>query len=276
MPGNISEQLMQKISCGTVQMRPKWHFAAASALAFFGLVVIVMVTLFLAGFFMFSLRVSGLLELPSFGWGGWPAFLDELPWFLIAALVAFFVAVEIYARRFSFAYRRPVIVSVGALIALVLIAGVGLGAYLDNDYADDSTVGMAVNSLRAAVPTAKSVHVGTVSAVDADHLRVMTENGEIDVEVGPDTVILSDLKPQVGDDLLIMGEQRQGQAIKAEGVKRSADHHFCRSKSSQTLGPNHGCGHPVTPDGGLVPIGGPAEELPATAPRMWPATGTSY
>jgi hypothetical protein len=46
-----------------------------------------------------------------------------LPWLLIIFLLVFFVLLEALARRYSFLYKRPILFSVLALLAIILFGG---------------------------------------------------------------------------------------------------------------------------------------------------------
>ncbi|MBU4141685.1 hypothetical protein KKE99_02325, partial [Patescibacteria group bacterium] len=86
---SIKESILSVIKSGQVKMRPRWHFVLKTALAAFGVIILVLTVLYLASFIIFVLRQTGVLFVPAFGLQGWFAFFTNLPIFLIGLLIVF-------------------------------------------------------------------------------------------------------------------------------------------------------------------------------------------
>ena len=84
---NEEEQLntLEKITSGEIKMRPKTYFVLKAILIVLGIVFAVCFSLYIISFILFSLRSTGVLYLPGFGFPGIKAFFVMLPWILIAA-----------------------------------------------------------------------------------------------------------------------------------------------------------------------------------------------
>ncbi|MBU3925378.1 hypothetical protein KJ854_05620 [Patescibacteria group bacterium] len=120
---SIKESILSVIKSGQVKMRPRWHFVLKTALAAFGVIILVLTVLYLASFIIFVLRQTGVLFVPAFGLQGWFAFFTNLPIFLIGLLIVFIIVLELLVRHYAFAYRRPLLYSAVGIFILVF-AGV--------------------------------------------------------------------------------------------------------------------------------------------------------
>src|SRR3990167_8644737 len=122
----IKAKILAAIESGKVTMRPRWHFVLQATLVICGLVIVLLALLFLTSFIIFSLRNTGVWFAPSFGYRGIGVFLTSLPWLLIGLTVIFVVLLEILVKKYSFAYRQPLLYSALALVLIVTIGGVAI------------------------------------------------------------------------------------------------------------------------------------------------------
>lgn len=127
-PDNINKQsLNQKvlgvIEAGAVTMRPRWHYVLKTLLAVLGFIIVLLTGIYLASFIIFVLRRSGILEVPMFGLSGWYAALLSLPWLLVFMAVLFIILLEILVRRYAFAYRQPLLLTLLGIAAVVTMTG---------------------------------------------------------------------------------------------------------------------------------------------------------
>jgi len=121
---SISERIVAAAKTGELKMRPKWHFVLRAALWLAGIVVITMVLLYLLSLFLFLARETGIWATPLFGWRGVLIFLVSIPWMLVLAVLFFVFVLEILVRRYSFAYRLPLLYSVIAALLVVIAGGI--------------------------------------------------------------------------------------------------------------------------------------------------------
>jgi hypothetical protein len=119
----IHEKMLESIKAGEVTMRPKWHFVLRGILLGFGAVLILFTLLYIISFIIFVLHQNGTWFAPAFGFRGLGILLFSLPWILILLAGIFIVVLEILVRRYSVAYRRPLLYSALGVIGIVLIGG---------------------------------------------------------------------------------------------------------------------------------------------------------
>lgn len=117
---------MERIRNGKVRMVPRWRFVLSSVLALLGALILFCTLLYIASFGIFMLRESGALFVPFFGMRGVFVFLGALPLILIALLILFVLVFEVMVRRYALIYRRPLLVSVIAILAIVILGGIAL------------------------------------------------------------------------------------------------------------------------------------------------------
>jgi hypothetical protein len=121
---SISDGIVAAAKTGRLKMRPKWHFVLRAVLWLAGVVVVTMVILYFLSLLMFLARETGIWVAPIFGWHGVLVFLVSIPWMLVLAVLFFVVVLEILVRRYSFAYRLPLLYSVIGALLLVVAGGI--------------------------------------------------------------------------------------------------------------------------------------------------------
>lgn len=125
-PENPKDAVLGKIRAGAVTMRPRLYFILkAFAVAFIAALVLAL-SILLASFIFFAIRLNGSDALLSFGPRGLPVFLEIFPWPLALADLGLIVLLEWLLRRFRFAYSRPVLFLLLAIVAIVGAISVGI------------------------------------------------------------------------------------------------------------------------------------------------------
>lgn len=114
---------MDFIESGRVKMRPKWRYVLEALLWFFGTLAAVAGTLYLASLIFFVLSHSGMRFLPMFGFPGIMEMLVSFPWLILTGAVCFIILLEIFVRRYSFAWRYPLLYSAIGLLCLAVFGG---------------------------------------------------------------------------------------------------------------------------------------------------------
>ncbi len=117
---NAKDAVLEKIRAGAVTMRPKFFFLLKALAVALVAALVLAVSIFLASFIFFGIRLSGNESLLHFGWRGVPIFLQVFPWALALIDLALIVLLEWLLRRFRFAYSRPVLL---ILIGLLIVVG---------------------------------------------------------------------------------------------------------------------------------------------------------
>ena len=114
--------VLNAIQSGKASMRPKWYFVLKGALFLTGILIALAGVLYLASFAVFAMRETGAWSAPSFGIRGLIPFFRALPATLITLSLVFIVLLETLVRRYSFAYRAPLLYSLLAILAVVMAA----------------------------------------------------------------------------------------------------------------------------------------------------------
>ena len=120
---SVRNDIMDAIRNGEVHMRPRWHFILFSAFAVVGTILVFLTLIYVVSLAVFFTRESGAFFAPSFGARGWLALLRGLPWLLISLVLVFIVLLEVLVSRFRFVYRKPLVVSIGAIVTLIFLGG---------------------------------------------------------------------------------------------------------------------------------------------------------
>jgi hypothetical protein len=118
----IARKVLAAIESGKVHMRPRWHFVLKAALAIAGMIFLTGALVYLISFIIFVMRESGAWYLTPFGLRGLKVFLMAAPWILIIIAAVVFVILEVLVRRYSFAYQRPLLYSIIAVMALITLS----------------------------------------------------------------------------------------------------------------------------------------------------------
>lgn len=120
---SVRTDIMDAISRGKIKMRPRWHFILLSALTITGAFIVFLTLLYVASLGVFFLRDSGVLHAPSFGMRGWWVLARSIPWLLVLFLLLFVVVLELLVRRYTFVYKKPLLVSVFGILLIILTGG---------------------------------------------------------------------------------------------------------------------------------------------------------
>ena len=126
MTEELRDKVMDLIQKRGVAMRPRWHFFLLSALVSAGVLILLIALLYVISLAFFFLRENGGWYAPVFGGRGWFVLLHSAPVLLLVLVALFAVLLEILVRRYSFAYRAPLLISMGGILCLVFVGGFAL------------------------------------------------------------------------------------------------------------------------------------------------------
>lgn len=120
---NLKEKILADIRSGQVQMRPRLYFvlqvAALCMLAF----VVLVISVFIITFILFSIRINRADTLLGFGPQGWGAFIHFFPWDLLLIDIALIALLQALLRTFRFGNKIPALYLLVGLLAATLVAG---------------------------------------------------------------------------------------------------------------------------------------------------------
>lgn len=225
---HIIDKVFEKIKSGEVKMRPRACFVLKTLLVVLGIIAITLFVLYLISFIAFVLRASGVWFLPGFGLRGIKPFLFSVPWLLILTAGALIVVLEILVKRFAFSYRRPILYSILAIIAVVFLGGfiidrtqfhVGLF-----QQAREGHLPVAGGFYRGfGMPEFHDVHSGVVSEITDNGFLIETREGQtLAVIVTSETRFPSGMGIKESDAVMILGERDNG-IIQASDIRKIKD-----------------------------------------------------
>ncbi len=227
---SLKERLLQKIHAREISMRPKLYFTLQiAALAFVALCVLVL-SIFIFNFLLFTIRINSHDVLLGFGPRGFGAFLRFFPWERLVLDVALVVVLQWMLRAFKFGYKTPVMY----LLLGLLGASAMLGFVVDRDTPFNDTLlreadehllpgvfGDFYGHARRPPPLGEGVCRCTITAIDGNTLTVQDPRSTTTLKV-----VLPSNDPRatttslmVGDTVLVAGD-RDGGTIKAFGVRK--------------------------------------------------------
>ena len=117
---NLKEGILKKIRSHEVFMKPRSYFIVRVIALALVLGAILLISIFLCNFILFSIRISGHEPLLGFGPRGLFVFAKLLPWTLLTADIILILLFEWMLRKFSFGYKGPVLY---LLLGLVVLTG---------------------------------------------------------------------------------------------------------------------------------------------------------
>jgi hypothetical protein len=120
---DIKNKVLTAIASGDVKQRPHWFFVLRGILVGIGVGLALGVILYLISFILFITRETGVWFTPAFGFRGWFVFFRSLPWILIGLSLIFIAVLETLVKRYSFAYREPLLYSVLGIVIVVTAGG---------------------------------------------------------------------------------------------------------------------------------------------------------
>ena len=109
----MKNDILETIKNSQVRMKPRWHFMARAAFTISGGIILFLLIVYLVSFIIYIEQQSG------------NHFLISIPWFLISLSIVCIALLERVVCRYAFAYRRPLLYSV---LAIVILIGAASGA----------------------------------------------------------------------------------------------------------------------------------------------------
>lgn len=223
----FKDNIIQKIKNGDVGMIPRWRFVLQSSLMLAGLVVVALVTIYLASFLVFVFHKTGIWATPFFGMEGVFFLVVSSPWILILSVLTFLTLLYMLVTQYAFSYQKPLVYS---LVTVVLMV-VGISSYIQHIALHDR-IGAYVErrNVPGAAPLYRSVAdgkpkeilFGTIVAMNDGGFTLRTDRGEELMIVVTARTKQSPRHVYVeGDPVMVFGEQKNG-TITAIGI-RSAD-----------------------------------------------------
>ena len=226
---NLEKDVMDAIRKGRVKMRPKWRFLLSSALGALGALILLLTLLYIMSFAIFTLRQSGALFVPVFGMRGLFAFFGAIPLVLLTLLLIFVIILEILVRRYSFGYRRPLLVSVLAILAIVSVGGYALERTrvqntLFREAHGPGGLPSPIGQMYRGPMHVPDIYRGTIVSIMSGGFLLSDENGAgtTTVLVDPQTRLPLGADFTPGEEVVVFGEGASG-TVHALGIREIED-----------------------------------------------------
>jgi len=228
---DLKNKILDKIQTGEAKMRPRWHFILKAILAAVGSVVIFAILIYLFSFVVFILHDSGAWFAPAFGSEGIGIFLASLPWTLIFVGIIFVVILETLIRRYSFAYRKPLLYSLSGIVLFVAVMGSAVYQTPLHDNlllkAEEGRLPLAEELYRGyTTQPIRKAHTGIIKKINDKEFKVegRIKNGDDDltIKISPKTKFPAGQDFKEDDRVLIVGNKKD-RVIEAVGVLKVKD-----------------------------------------------------
>lgn len=227
--------ILERIRSGKLTMRSKSSFVAAVLFTLVLSGLVLLLSIWLASFISFDLRITGHESLLGFGTRGLALFLSIFPWefaLLDLALIALLVWI---LQRFKFVYRMPILAT---LLALIIFGAAG-GLLFDREtrFHDDRFGEAEAGELPPPIrdlyenvlpkaPEDKGVYRGFVTSISPDSFFMTYDDHDRDGDDGTWAIMVpprfdtGTLK--IGDHVYVAGD-RDGKVVEAYGVRILTD-----------------------------------------------------
>lgn len=226
----LRNKIMTQIKAERIAMRPRVYFTLQLAAVAFVSLLVLMVTIFLFNFILFSIRINSHEAFLSFGPRGIVAFLIFFPWPFLIFDVLLIAALEWLLRTFKFGYRMPMLYLLAAILSITFLSGFALdrGTRLNDRLmirADGPGLPPPIGIFYRS--SQRAPHDGAcrcvITGIDGNILTVSTLAPEASSTL---TIILPENDPRatttelsVGDTVFIAGD-REGDTIRAFGLRK--------------------------------------------------------
>lgn len=228
MTDEFRDKVMSLIEKRHVAMRPRWHFLLLSALISAGVLLLVVTLLYIVSLALFFMRESGVWYAPAFGGRGWFALLHSAPIFLIVLVALFATLLEILVRKYSFAYRAPLTISLGGILALVFIGGFMLAQtslHRKMEFAArhgrlPPPMGMWYHAMRPPPPG--DMYRGVIVLREPGGFVIVGQDGEgtSTIRVTPKTRLPLGQDFSEGDMIMVIGDVDGTNTVRAFGIRK--------------------------------------------------------
>ncbi|HOK17614.1 MAG TPA: hypothetical protein PL164_02610 [Candidatus Paceibacterota bacterium] len=220
---------LEKIKSGKVKMHSKLYFVLKTLLWAIGAVLIFIASVYLVNLLFLVLHKSGLWLLPTFGPKGMKVFLSNFPWILLLIVLIFVALLEILIRRFSVAYKRPMIYSILAILVLISLIGflIQKSSFNEHILKQVEKGHLPITNRfynRYGMQRPENVYFGVVIKINNDKsFFIKEDNGTLrKVEILSSTYFPQKINIKEGDYIMVMGRMING-IIRAEGIRKIDD-----------------------------------------------------
>ena len=225
---SIQETILKKIERGETTMKSKSYFVIRAILLLAGVVIVALALFFFMSFILFTLRQTGLLLVPIFGFQGIRIVMASFPWIFLLLILISIILLELLIKKYTFAYRRPLVYS---LVAIMLFTSIGGFVVAQTSFHDEFYKRAQNNHLPFMGPLYHSfglerlddVHRGIITVITENGFQMENLHGEIlTIIIFDETRFPLGTNFKEGDSILVLGRQDNG-TIQAFGIRKIGD-----------------------------------------------------
>ncbi len=222
---SIRDKVLETIRNGEVKMYPRWRFILKTGLLITGGLLLFLSLLYLISFILFITHRNGVWFAPVFGFKGVRSSFLSLPWLLILISILFILILELLVRRYSFAYKKPLLYSVVGIILFTIIGGGLLASTpfhegLFEKAREDRLPITGLLYRRFGMSHSQNINSGTIQSITENGFIMTTPGGEkLEVAVTPETRLPYGFNFAEGNLVVVFGEREDGK-IEALGVRK--------------------------------------------------------
>lgn len=226
----MKDAILRKINAQEFSMRPRIFFTAKLVALVVVATAVLLISVFIVNFILFSIRINSHATLLGFGLRGIEAFLLFFPWALFVLDIALIASLQWMLHWFRFGYKTPALYLLSGLVLLTLGAGfvIDEGTPVNDQFlreADEHRLPSPFGDFYGRARHLPSLDDGfclcTIEVISGNTLVVNDTHSTTTVTVMLPT---DDLRAttsglMVGDRVLIAGD-RDGDTIEAFGVRK--------------------------------------------------------
>lgn len=212
---NLKTNILTTLKENKIHMIPRWKFILYSLTGIFGMLFLITLTVFVGSLVIFTLSRYGFLDMSFFEFITTMRNIATLPLVLILCTVVLLGLVEYGARRYAFAKKQPIMITLLVVSILVLGTSFLIGESRIHErvhrFAEEKRIPFMTRAYdrpferpksRDGLDIVRGVVVGTTST--STLLRVF--NGEL----LPVTATGTKIVPELGEDVVLFGNFSNG------------------------------------------------------------------
>lgn len=214
----IKHTIVESIKKNTLTMTPRWKFVLYSVLIGSAFAFTFLLTIFVISLVFFLLSRYGFMYMPLFGATATLHALKAIPLSLLVCTLILIVFIEVFARYYSFGFKRPLIITLLGISFVAFCVGfvtseLGIHEYM-RTYAQHHRLEMVERMYKRPLPFAQE---NVVDIVRGKVLR--SASGTMTLESFDGSVIDVPLKissqntsfvAETGDEVMIFGDYEGG------------------------------------------------------------------
>lgn len=220
----MQKKIMDTIADGDIKMKSRSYFLLRTSVWVIAGICLLLLAVYIASVIIFVMHRNGSWFVPGFGATGVWVFLRSFPWVLALLIVILLLLLELFIKKSTMVYRRPLVYSLAGLFAVAVIVGffAARAPFHGILYERAQDGGLPVVRTMYHGPGMLKGHrpyVGEIVVVRVNGFDMMTyEKEAYEVTFTQKTKIPKMKVFRVGDVVVVMGEEDDG-LITAFGVK---------------------------------------------------------